>query len=102
LYKKLRDQRQKQVADLSKEKLSCFLKDPGSLVSRRVSHKCREPGQPAEWYSGKVTRLVKKNVRDPIKTKFEIIYDVDPDAEWEFPLLSDLGKGDLIVFPQSA
>jgi len=48
------------------------------------------------WFNGKVTGI--KNLKEnKLKTEFNVVYDVEPDEVWFFPLLMDLKNGDLIV-----
>ena len=39
----------------------------------------------------------KTKVKDPIKTEFELCYDIDGNQKFYFPLLRDLCRGNLVV-----
>ena len=84
LYVRLQDARKKRLISHQKEKLPELLADPEKLVGKRIKHK--------------VLGLTENNLENPIKTIYKTHYDIDPiDANWNFPLLVDLRKGDVII-----
>ncbi len=88
--KKLQNKRQKESL------LPKFLDNPELLVGKKVMHQCAEDGI-IDWFVGNVTGIVKSH-KDVSKTKYSIQYEVEEfKNSWEFSLLKDLQKGDLIV-----
>jgi serine protease inhibitor len=50
------------------------------------------------WFDARVLRVAIFNEINPIKTEYIVHYDIEDDnTTWNFPLLSDLKNGDLIV-----
>ncbi len=76
--------------------LRLFLDSPEHLVGKNVIHQCAEDDI-VDWFVGKITGIVKPH-KDPSKTKYSIQYEIEEFKNtWEFCLLKDLQKGDLIV-----
>ena len=99
LYVRLQDARKKRLISHQKEKLPELLADPEKLVGKRIKHKVVEQfEEEAFWCDGTVLELTENNLQNPIKTIYKTHYDIDPiDANWNFPLLVDLKKGDVII-----
>ena len=97
LYDTLKTARKKRQSKRQKDSLlPTLLNDPKSLVGKSVLHQCAEDGI-IDWFQGKVTGIVKTH-KDPLKIKYSIEYEVeDFENSWEFCLLKDLEKQDLIV-----
>ena len=72
---------------------SMFLKDPSSLVGKKISHKFVLPDdvQTTKWYDGVVLGY------NPVNKLHTIVYD-DEDGESYFDLTSDILNGDLKVY----
>ncbi len=80
---------------VSNKHICPFIDDPKSLVGKSVLHQCAEDGI-IDWFKGKVTSIV-KNHKDQLKIKYSIEYEVEEfKNSWEFCLLKDLEKQDLI------
>ena len=80
-----------------KEKLPVYIANPESIVGCAIHHKCKEDGEIA-WFDARVLRVAIFNEINPIKTEYIVHYDNEDDnTTWNFPLLSDLKNGDLIV-----
>ena len=97
LYDALKAARKKRQSKQQKDKiLPTLMKDPQNLVGKKVLHQCAEDGI-IDWFIGKVTGIVKHH-KDPLKIKYSIQYEVeDYQTTWEFCLLKDIEKTDLIV-----
>ena len=89
----------KRKSKASKTKLDLYLNDPSLLVGKRIKHLVQEDkNSKPEWYDATVTKIEKTN-ENPIKTVFEIIYDVDgEDEQFNYPLLTDLNNKKLVIF----
>ncbi len=85
----------KRAAVASKKNLDALLADPGLLVGKRVDHLFRVD-KTDKWYSGMVVRIEKEQ-DDKRKTLYAIDYDLENELEI-YPLLHDLGKGELVVY----
>lgn len=48
------------------------------------------------WSTGKVLSIDKANKSKRL-TKFNLVYEEEPDIVWSFPLLLDFEKGDVII-----
>ena len=92
--KKLEVARKARQAKKAKELLPKFLDDPSLLVQSRVLHNCCEDGAAAQWYPATVLGIAVE--RNAIQTLFTIGYE-DEEGTYDFSLLSDLKKGDLIL-----
>ena len=75
-----------------------MLKDPSLLVGKKIKHCVQESeAEDPQWFDASVIKI-DKTYKDPIRTRYEIIYDIDGvDKKFSFSLLSDLKKGDLII-----
>lgn len=94
IQKREKDREGRMIAK-EKLKLEQFKEDPGSLVGKRVQHKCLSQ-EGAQWFSGRVRDMVE--MRDNImRVDYNVVYDDYLDEVWTFNLLQDLKKGDLIV-----
>ena len=78
--------------------LPIYLNEPKALCSKQVYHKCLENGE-VEWFCATVMSVntFAKAPKEPLKTVYDIIYDICPDVTYSFPLLVDLKKGDLVI-----
>ena len=93
---KLKNARNKQKNAQQQKLLPQFLEDPASLVNHYVQQLTKDtPDAPAEWYFAKVVKCIPASA--PMKSKYHIVYDVQPDETFVAPLLLDLRNGDLIV-----
>lgn len=95
LFKKIQEGRFKRAAQAQKEQLPKYLASPTDLVHKRVKHNCRVPGEAAAWFLGTVVQVTKGH-QNPMKIKYRMKYDEEED-EYDFTLLQDMAKGDLIV-----
>ncbi|CAH1267617.1 Hypp3773 [Branchiostoma lanceolatum] len=95
LNSKLQNQREKMEITRQKLSLPEYLKDPSKLAGCRVKHKF-VVGDDVKWYDGKVTHIVERT-EDTKDTKYYIVYDEEDEPDETFPLLVDMGKGDLKV-----
>ncbi|ELT95715.1 hypothetical protein CAPTEDRAFT_201709 [Capitella teleta] len=94
-----REKLEEELATLNlKSKLQLAAGDPSSLVGKRFLHLCRNaPRERPQWFPGTVLQ-VGKDHHLPLKTAYLVQYDDDPDGETQcFPLLVDLGKGEVII-----
>ncbi|XP_041475676.1 uncharacterized protein LOC121424143 [Lytechinus variegatus] len=104
LYHKMESDTKKREIKASKELLESFLRNPVSLVGKRIKHKCwNEDRTESMWYAGVVKSIVCEDV-NPLNTEYAVEYDKPDDDEedeeeqdWVFDLLQDLEKNDLIV-----
>eukprot|EP00057_Strongylocentrotus_purpuratus_P011916 XP_011666390.1 PREDICTED: uncharacterized protein LOC105439273 [Strongylocentrotus purpuratus] len=101
LFEKMEGEKRKKAIKLSKERLDQLLQHPEQLVGKNVEHKCWNDNKTeAKWYKGIVTKLKKAHV-NALKTEFSVCYEGEgglmDDEEWDFDLLNDLKKNDLIV-----
>ena len=99
LKKKVQDLRNKMAIKQQKDILPQLIANPKLLVKRRVKHNVvEEDSDDTFWCEGTVLDVVEDNERQPIKTIYLIHYDIeDDDVLWEFSLLKDMKKGDLIL-----
>ena len=96
---KIAEQRNRIKSNQQQQLLPLFLEQyPDTLVGKSVKHKCKNEDGTVEWFCGLVTAIhsLKCNV---LFTEFDITYMYDdfPEDTWNFPLLGDLKKGDLII-----
>ena len=93
---KLKKERIQRQVQQQKAQASRYVENIELLVGKHVQHLCREPGEDAVWCHATVTGIYKctANVR---KTEYTLQYDTCPDDTWNFPLIMDLTKGDLLV-----
>ncbi|XP_063962848.1 uncharacterized protein LOC135155998 [Lytechinus pictus] len=104
LYNKMESDTKKREIKASKELLESFLRNPVSLVGKRIKHKCwDEERTEAKWFAGVVKSIVSEDV-NPLNTEYAVEYDIPDDEEegeeaqdWVFDLLQDLEKNDLII-----
>lgn len=98
-HSRIKEARMKRKANRSKSQLQRYLENPESLVGKRIKHRVKEDNIcEAEWFDAQVLK-VDKILPDPSKTKYDVQYDIDGEDEtFSFALLSDLKKGDLIVY----
>ena len=85
-------------ANRSKSQLQRFLDNPESLVGKTIKHRVKEDDiHDAEWFDAQVLK-VDKIFPDPLKTKYDVQYDIDGEDEtFHFALLGDLKNGELII-----
>ena len=98
LYNFVKEARMKRKTKKSKASLEELLADPSLLVGKRVKHLVQEDkkSQP-EWFDATVLRIDNPS-EDTIRTRYEIIYDIDGvDKKFSFSLLSVLKRGELII-----
>ena len=91
--------RRKRCIKQQQELLPKFEEKPELLVQKRVLHKFVEEGTTEpEWFKAKVVVIILKNVKYPLKSNCVIKYDEeDDDTSWQFLILADFKKGDLIL-----
>lgn len=99
LKKKVQDLRNKLTIKQQNNILPTLIENPRSLINRRIKHNVvEEDSDEPFWCEGTVLDIVNLNERQPIKTKFQVHYDIEEDSlTWEFPLLQDMKKGELIL-----
>ena len=97
IFEKLKVASMKRSAAISKSRIEEYLKDPKLLVGKRIKYKVQEKKDSVpEWYNATVLKL-EKLFNDPIRTEYELCYDIDGDEKFTFRLLRDLRKGSLVV-----
>ncbi|KAK3084521.1 hypothetical protein FSP39_014699 [Pinctada imbricata] len=95
LIKKINEGRNKITVQQQARLLPSFIQDPSKLVGKQIKHRCREENSPeVSWYHAIVQGLVKEKGKRSI---YRVVYEENEDDAWEFPLLVDFGKGDLII-----
>jgi hypothetical protein len=96
LREKLLAARQKRVLK-EKKKRDIYIVDQEKLVGMRIKHNCADNDDAGDWFDAQVLALGKKS-DNPLKTEYTVKYDIDDDdTSWQFNLLMDLKKGDLII-----
>ena len=82
----------KRESTKSKNQLDLLLENPNKLTGCRFKHKVQETkDDPHEWFD-------EYSEKNPIKTVFEIQYDIDGiDEFYSFALLTELKNGNLVI-----
>ena len=82
--------------------MDSFLQYPNDFVGKRIVHKVQETEEDIpEWYDATV-KGIETLSKEPIRTVYEISYDIDRlDKTFLFPLLHDLKKDKLIVIDKN-
>jgi hypothetical protein len=97
LFKLQKERRKRQVKD-SKARLPEFVEAPDTLVNFRILHLAEEEDGHTQWFPARVIGVYAANLAKPMQTEYSIVYDIDNEGDsWNFPLLQDLKKGDLIL-----
>ena len=95
VVKRLEKGRKLRQAQQAREHLPSLEADPLSLVARRILHQCSEDGAAPQWYPA-VVEGVSQMSTNPYRVSFSVKYDGEAES-YDFPLLVDLKKGDLIL-----
>ena len=78
LHNIFQEARIKRKSKASKSKLQAMLENPESLVGKRIKHLVQEQKESdPEWYDATVLKIDKPNQDNPLRTEYEIIYDLD-------------------------
>ena len=89
----------KRESTKSKNQLDSLLENPNKLTGCRFKHKVQETkDDPPEWFDGTVIKIDEHSEKNPIKTVYEIQYDIDGiDEFYSFALLPELKNGNLVI-----
>ena len=91
---KLSENREKITIQQQLTLLPSFIAKPETLVNKTINHKFKDiASNEISWYKGKVLSVKKLSGRH---TKYEVHYEGEDDT-CIFPLLIDMGKGDLML-----
>ena len=97
LLDKLKEGRLQLVIKKQRASLAAYIDQPLLLVGKKIQHKVREEGHDETfWCKGNVLDVCSINENNIKKSLYFVQYDGE-EEKWEFPLLVDLEKGDLII-----
>ena len=103
LHKKITDSRQKsEIKRRNDESIPKILKDTNFFVGCTIRHLLKENNEgPETWCTGTVKSVDKYNIADPRHNKYSVEYDDDLGAQYVFPLMLDMEKGDCFIIKET-
>ena len=103
LHKKITDSRQNtEIKRRNIESIPNILKNPNYFVGCTIRHLLKEDKEgPETWCTGTVKSIDKYNIADPRHNRYSVEYDDDIGAQYVFPLVIDMEKGDCFIIKKT-